>query len=57
MNENKSNKEKWISDAAYYKSLKRVSKPGLENTDWLEAEQEYKQLIRKRVKPGLVLIN
>ncbi len=57
MNEAKSNKEKWISDAAYYKSLKRVPKPGLENADWLEAEQEYRQLIQKRVKSGLVILN
>jgi hypothetical protein len=57
MNANKSNKEKWISDAAYYKSLKRLPKSGLENRDWLEAEQEYRQLIQKRVKSGLVIIN
>lgn len=49
--------EKWISDAAYYKSLERMPMPGLETRDWLEAEQEYRQLMNKRIKSGLVRIN
>jgi len=56
MNEKLLLKQKWISDAAYYKSLARVSKPGSEHWDWLEAEQEYKVLVKKRVKSGLVRI-
>jgi diphthamide biosynthesis methyltransferase len=50
-------KEKWISDAAYYKSLARRTTPGLETQDWLEAEQEYEQLMKKRIKSGLININ
>jgi hypothetical protein len=57
MNQNQSLKEKWISDAAYYKSLGHISTPGLEIRDWLEAEQEYRQLINKRIKLGLVKID
>ena len=57
MNKNQSPKEKWISDAAYYKSLGRDTKPGKESQDWLEAEKEYKQLMHKHVKSGLVRIH
>lgn len=47
-------KEKWISDAAYYKSLERDAKVGLESQDWLDAEQEFERLMGSRVKSGLV---
>ena len=57
MSNKKSLQEKWISEAAYFKSLERTPRLGLENRDWLEAEQEYKQLIQKRVKSGLVIMN
>jgi len=53
---NQSQQEKWISEAAYYKSLERSPKPGLETQDWLEAEQDYRQLMNKRIKSGLVRI-
>jgi len=56
MTDNQSPQEKWISDAAYYKSLARSPKPGLETQDWLAAEQEYRQLMNKRIKSGLVRI-
>lgn len=49
-------KEKWISDAAYFKSLQRDLTQGLENQDWLDAEQEYKRLMKKQPKIGLVRI-
>lgn len=49
--------QKWISDAAYFISLNRETKPGQEAKDWLEAEQQYYQLMKQRVKTGLVRIN
>ncbi len=51
---NKSLKEKWISDAAYYKSLERDAKTGLESQNWREVEQEFERLMKARVKSGLV---
>lgn len=48
--------QKWISDAAYYNSLKRESKLGQEDKDWLEAEQQYCELMKKPIKTGLVRI-
>ena len=57
MNINQSQRKKWISDAAYFKSLGRIPKPGLDIQDWLEAEQEFRELMNKRVKTGLVSIN
>jgi len=57
MNKNQSLKEKWIADAAYYKSLGRNIQQGQDYQDWMEAEKEYKQLMEKRVKSGLVMIN
>ena len=57
MSQNQSQKEKWISDAAYYKSLARFAMPGLEIRDWLEAEQEYGQIMKTRIKSGLVRID
>jgi len=47
-------KQKWISEAAYYKSLERVTKTGTASRDWIEAEQDYQLLINKRIKSGLV---
>lgn len=55
-NANQRVKEKWISDAAYYKYLNRGFTPGSADKDWLEAEQEYHELIKKRIKAGLVRI-
>jgi len=46
-------RQKWISDAAYYKSIAREPKPGLDRFDWLEAEQEYRAEMGKRIKSGL----
>lgn len=46
-------RQKWISDAAYYKSIAREPMPGLDRLDWLEAEQEYRVEMAKRVKSGL----
>ncbi len=57
MNNKQSQKQKWISEAAYYKSLERLSKPGMEKRDWFEAEQEFKQLLNQRIKSGLVRID
>jgi len=48
---------KWISDAAYFNSLNRETKTGQELKDWLVAEQQYYQLMKKRIKTGLVRIN
>jgi len=50
-------KEKWISDAAYYKSLERDVKVERESQDWLDAEQEFERLMGSRVKSGLVRCN
>jgi len=47
-------KEKWISDAAYYKSLERDVKVAQESKDWLDAEQEFERLMGSRIKSGLV---
>jgi len=47
-------KQKWISEAAYYKSLERKTKTATASSDWIEAEQDYQLLINKRVKSGLV---
>ncbi|WP_428354165.1 DUF2934 domain-containing protein [Methyloprofundus sp.] len=49
--------QKWISDAAYFNSLNRDTKPGQDVKDWLAAEKLYFQLMKKRVKTGLVKIN
>jgi hypothetical protein len=35
------NRDKWISEAAYYKALARGFEPHEEVKDWLEAEQDY----------------
>ena len=56
MNRDKIEKKKWISDAAYYKSLSRGFNQGFENEDWFEAEQQFNELMNKRIKPGLVRI-
>ena len=48
--------QQWISDAAYFNSLKRNTEPGKEITDWLEAELQLHKLIKKPVKSGLVRI-
>ena len=56
MSKNKTEKNKWISDAAYYNALNRGFNQGFENEDWLEAEQQFDELMNKRVKPGLVRI-
>ena len=50
-------KKKWISDAAYYKSLSRGFNQGFENQDWIEAEQQFHELMKKRIKVGLVRIS
>ena len=57
MSNNQVQKHKWISDAAYFNSLKREVKPGQDTQDWLAAEQQYLQLMQKRVKSGLVRID
>jgi hypothetical protein len=56
MRRDKTDKEKWISEAAYYKSLRRGFNQGFENTDWFEAEQKFNELMKTRIKPGLVRI-
>jgi len=56
MDKKKLVKQKWVSEAAYYKSLERNIKTGTASGDWIEAEQEYQLLIKKYVKPGLVRI-
>lgn len=53
-NANQHMKDKWIADAAYYKYVNRGFRPGFALTDWLEAEREYDELLKKRVKAGLV---
>jgi len=57
MSKDKTEKKRWISDAAYYKALGRGFNQGLENKDWLEAEQQFEKLMNKRIKPGLVRIS
>lgn len=60
MNEKTIVKQKWISDAAYFKSLERqvtMEMKGSERNDWLEAEQEYQLLDNQRAKLGLVRLN
>jgi len=49
-------KERWISDAAYYKSLERDVNVDLESRDWLGAEQEFDRLMSVRAKSGLVIL-
>ena len=56
MSKDKTEKKKWISDAAYYNSLNRVFNQGFENKDWYEAEQQFNELMKNRIKPGLVRI-
>lgn len=56
MNKKQLQKHKWVSDAAYYKSLKRILDPGSESQDWFEAEQEYRELNKKCIKSGLVIL-
>ncbi len=54
MSKTKSAKQKWISDAAYFKSLKRSTvSVGSDYRDWLEAEHDFDIEIQKRVKSGL----
>jgi hypothetical protein len=36
-------RQQWIAEAAYYKARARGFEPGYEESDWLEAEQEYEQ--------------
>ncbi|WP_143735856.1 DUF2934 domain-containing protein [Methyloprofundus sedimenti] len=57
MSKNEVQKQKWISDAAYFNSLKRQFKPDLDILDWLEAERQYLEQMQKRVKSGLVRIS
>lgn len=38
-------KEHWISVAAYFKSEAKNFTPGCEQTDWLEAEQDYIEML------------
>jgi len=54
MDKDKIEKTKWISDAAYYKALSRGFNQGFENKDWIEAEQQFNALMKKRIKAGLV---
>jgi len=57
MSKNQVQKQKWISDAAYFNSLKRRVKQDQDLQDWLKAEQQYLELMQKRVKSGLVRIS
>ena len=57
MSKNQVQKQKWISDAAYFNSLKRAFKPGENLQDWLAAERQYLELMQKRLKSGLVRIS
>lgn len=36
-------RHQWIAEAAYHKARARGFEPGYEESDWLEAEQEYEQ--------------
>ncbi len=38
-------RQQWISDAAYYKAEARGFAPGHAATDWLEAEQDYIEML------------
>jgi Protein of unknown function (DUF2934) len=38
-------KQQWISDAAFYKAEARGFIPGYEAADWLEAEQDYAEML------------
>lgn len=44
-NEENNARHQWISVAAYYKSEKRYFAPGLELDDWLEAEEDYIEML------------
>lgn len=39
------NRQQWISEAAYYKAEARGFRPGYASDDWLEAEQEYREMV------------
>ena len=38
-------RQQWISDAAYYKAEVRGFIPGYDAADWLEAEQDYVEMV------------
>lgn len=42
---NQISRQQWISDAAYYKAENRGFSPGHEHNDWLEAEQDYLDMV------------
>jgi hypothetical protein len=41
------NREQWICDAAYYKSVSRGFDPHYELSDWLAAEQDYLTMLQR----------
>ena len=57
MSKNQVQKQKWISDAAYFNSLKREFEPDQNLQNWLDAELQYQELMQKRIKSGLVRIS
>ncbi|MBT3812522.1 MAG: hypothetical protein HOE45_09110 [Gammaproteobacteria bacterium] len=57
MSKNQVPKKKWISDAAYFNSIKSDLGPEQALTNWLDAEQQYQELMQNRVKSGLVRIS
>jgi hypothetical protein len=57
MSKNQVQKQKWISDTAYFNSIKHELEPDQALKNWLDAEQQYQELMQKRVKSGLVRIN
>jgi len=40
------NREQWICDAAYYKSVSRNFDPHYQLSDWLAAEQDYLTMLQ-----------
>jgi hypothetical protein len=40
------NREQWICDAAYYKSVSRNFDPHYQLIDWLAAEQDYLNMLQ-----------
>ena len=56
LNKQQQLKKQWIAEAAYYRSLDRNLTLGSAAQDWIEAENKFNDLVKKRIKPGLIRI-
>lgn len=54
MHEKQISAQKWIADAAYFNYLNHDSTPNQQLNNWLGAEVKYYQLLKNRIKSGLV---